>query len=110
VLQDLLVLLFLEELLGRSHLRDDDAGVGGRLFELIGVPPRDGLVDRVQPSPRPASKLFRRRQAVTSQADRCPGETLDHLPARPVHLMQVGGSFRRDFLREIVHDAVRGAN
>jgi hypothetical protein len=47
VLQHLLVLLFLDELLGRSHLGDDDAGISGRLLELIGVPPRDGLVDRL---------------------------------------------------------------
>jgi hypothetical protein len=32
------------------------------------------------------------RQAVTSQTDRCPGGTLDHLPTRPVSLIQVGGS------------------
>src|SRR3954470_10853411 len=47
VLQHLLVLLFLEELLGRSHLGDDDAGISRRVLELVGVAPRDGLVDRL---------------------------------------------------------------
>jgi hypothetical protein len=46
VLQHLLVLLFLEELLGRPHLGDDDAGISRRLLELVSVAPRDGLVDR----------------------------------------------------------------
>ena len=34
----------------------------------------------------------------TSQAGRCPGGTLDHLPARSVHPIQVGGSSRLEVM------------
>src|SRR5207342_1237501 len=80
----------------RPPVRHDGERDGGATCRLPA--PGEGTPLLSQAAARDADRRGKSREGqpeggrrFTSQAGRCPGGILDHLPARPVHLIQVGG-------------------